>query len=71
MVATPPGKKPEEPVEHVDKVLEWRKEYLVRAGYDEEEATLLAEHPGVVDLHRAEALLEQGCPSTTALLILL
>lgn len=72
MVATPPGKKPEEAVDKVkvDKVLEWRKEYLARAGYDEDAAKRLAESPRV-DLHRAEALLVQGCPPTTALLILL
>ncbi len=56
--------------EKPDRVLEWRKEFLQRAGYDEKDAALLADSP-CVDLHRAEALLAQGCPATTALLILL
>jgi hypothetical protein len=52
-----------------DKVLEWRKDCLVRAGYDEEAAILLAESG--CELHRAMALLGNGCSASLALLILL
>lgn len=66
-----PPPEPEVEVEQgPDKVLLWRTEYLIRAGYDHEAACLLAEDKGV-DLHRAEALLEKGCSASLALLILL
>ena len=51
-------------------VITWRREQLVRAGYDVADATAIAFEPGV-DLHAAVALLRRGCPSTTALRILL
>lgn len=54
--------------EHL-KVVGWRRDYLVRAGYDEEAANLIAD--STVDLHFAGDLLGRGCPATTALLILL
>ena len=53
-----------------DKVLVWRTEFLVKAGYDAEAAKMLAESKEV-DLHSAEALLRNGCSATLALLILL
>jgi hypothetical protein len=59
----------EEPSQGPDKVLEWRKDCLVRAGYDEEAAQLLAESE--CELHRAMALLGNGCSASLALLILL
>ena len=54
----------------IGRVVEWRKAELVRAGYDESAARRLAERLEV-DLHRAIDLLRQGCPSETALRILL
>lgn len=51
-------------------ILRWRFDELVRAGYDIGSALLLASHVEV-DLHDASALLRRGCPSETALRILL
>ena len=51
-------------------VLGWRFEALRRAGYAEREAMLVADRVDV-DLHRAIQLVESGCPSKTALRILL
>lgn len=51
-------------------VIRWRCEKLVEAGYPNEEALVLSERTDV-DLHRALALLEQGCDVPTALRILL
>lgn len=53
-----------------ERVACWRLEQLVRAGYGEVEALLLAEL-GDVDLHVAADLLQRGCPVDTALRILL
>jgi hypothetical protein len=53
-----------------DEVLRWRFEELVRGGFDPGDARLLASHPDV-DLHQAVELLRDGCPQSTALLILL
>ena len=51
-------------------VISWRREQLVRAGYTASDATALAfDH--TVDLHAAVELLHRGCPSDTALRILL
>jgi hypothetical protein len=52
------------------RVLGWRYEGLVRAGYAEREAMVLADRVDV-DLHRAVQLLGRGCPPKTALRILL
>jgi hypothetical protein len=51
-------------------ILRWRFEELVRAGYDVGSALVLASHVEV-DLHDATALCLRGCPSDTALRILL
>jgi hypothetical protein len=51
-------------------VLRWRFEGLVRSGYDAGEAMILASHVEV-DLHRATDLVERGCPTATAMRILL
>ena len=51
-------------------ILRWRFDELVHAGYDIGSALMLASHVEV-DLHDASALLRRGCPSETALLILL
>ena len=51
-------------------ILRWRLDELVRAGYDIGSALLLASHVEI-DLHDATELLRQGCPSETALRILL
>ena len=51
-------------------VLRWRFEELVRGGYDAGEAMILASHVEV-DLHRATDLVAMGCPTPTAMRILL
>jgi hypothetical protein len=51
-------------------VLGWRYEELVRAGYTERDAMVVADRVDV-DLHRAIQLVESGCPAKTALRILL
>ena len=48
----------------------WRLQSLERAGYDPESAAVLAASHEI-DLHLAMALLEQGCPVSVALQILL
>jgi hypothetical protein len=52
------------------RVLGWRYEELVRAGYAERQAMRLADRMDV-DLHRAIELLRAGCPPATAIRILL
>jgi hypothetical protein len=52
-----------------ERVVRWRVEALERAGYDHGSAAELAERPDV-DLHRATALLESGCPVELAIEIL-
>ena len=52
------------------KILNWRIDYLMRAGYDAEAAVLIGKSFHV-DLHQAGDLLEQGCEIHTALEILL
>jgi hypothetical protein len=54
----------------LDRVEQWRLDSLERAGYDAESAAVLAASPEV-DLHRAVSLLENGCPLSLALQILL
>ena len=51
-------------------VLAWRAEELVRAGYDGDNALMLALERAV-DLHRAVDLLRRGCPAELAVKILL
>jgi hypothetical protein len=51
-------------------ILRWRFEELVRAGYDVGSALVLASHVEV-DLHDASSLALRGCPSETAVRILL
>ncbi|MFN8186951.1 MAG: hypothetical protein U0R69_07725 [Gaiellales bacterium] len=53
-----------------DRVINWRVEELLRAGYDEVAALELALTPEV-DLHRAVDLVRCGCPRDTAVRILL
>lgn len=53
-----------------ERVARWRLEQLLRAGYDETAALILADL-GDVDLHRAVDLVSRGCASDTALRILL
>jgi hypothetical protein len=53
-----------------ESVLRWRFGSLTFAGYDVDHAMILASHVGV-DLHVATDLIERGCPSETALRILL
>ena len=49
-------------------VREWRLEELLRAGYEQEDATEVAFHLDI-DLHRAVDLVRRGCPSGTAVRI--
>jgi hypothetical protein len=53
-----------------ERVIDWRKEELERAGYEPVAATKLAERQDV-DLHLAVGLLRNGCPALVALEILL
>jgi hypothetical protein len=52
-----------------ERVERWRVEELQRAGYDTQSASELAARSDV-DLHRAVALVEQGCSIELALEIL-
>ena len=54
----------------VEAILRWRFDVLVRSGYDVGSALVLASHVEI-DLHDASSLVQQGCPSETALKILL
>lgn len=56
------------PETDVDAVRRWRLEVLLRAGYDEEDATEVAFHLEI-DLHRAADLVRRGCSSSTAVRI--
>jgi hypothetical protein len=51
-------------------VLRWRLSTLAAAGYDLDDAVVLATNVEI-DLHRAIELVRRGCPSATALRILL
>lgn len=50
-------------------VVRWRFERLVDAGYEPQAASMLAERVEV-DLHAAVRLVRRGCPSATAVRIL-
>lgn len=54
----------------VDRIEEWRREELERAGYPVREAARLAERHDV-DLHFATDLISQGCPVPVAVEILI
>ena len=54
----------------VERVVAWRREELERAGYGMAAAGDLAERTDV-DLHLAIALVRGGCPTETAIRILL
>lgn len=51
-------------------VLRWRFEELRRAGFESEDALIVAADARI-DLHLATRLLQRGCPPRTALRILL
>jgi hypothetical protein len=51
-------------------VLRWRFDVLIRVGFGIEEAAVLAANVEI-DLHAAEDLMRRGCPSDTALRILI
>jgi hypothetical protein len=57
-------------VSEMDAVRRWRFDQLVRAGYEDEDATEIAFHLEV-DLHLAANLVRGGCPSSTAVRIAL
>jgi hypothetical protein len=50
-------------------ILRWRFGQLCRAGFEHEDAALVAARLDV-DLHQALALVERGCPPKTAVRIL-
>jgi uncharacterized protein (DUF111 family) len=52
------------------KVVRFRRDILCRAGYEWEDAKMIARRMSV-DLHEAVKLVEQGCPSLTARRIVL
>ncbi len=53
-----------------DVVRLWRFDELIRAGYEDDDAIELAFHLDV-DLHLATSLVRRGCPSSTAVRIML
>lgn len=53
-----------------DAVHRWRLEELVRAGYELRDALVLSRRPEI-DLHVAIDLVKHGCPSGTAVRILI
>jgi hypothetical protein len=57
-------------IDEAERVEQWRAEALERVGYGAQAAAKLAARLDV-DLHRAIALVESGCPPETALQILL
>jgi hypothetical protein len=71
MSALPHIEEEDSPVgtEHV-RVLSWRVERLIDAGYDGETALVIGLDERI-DLHRAVSLLRAGCPPDTALRILI
>ena len=58
------------PAPEIDRVEQWRKQALERAGYDSKSAFVLAASHDI-DLHRAIDLLRTGCSVELALEILL
>lgn len=54
----------------IDAVRSWRLEELLRAGFDDADATEIAFHTEI-DLHLATSLVRRGCPSDTAARIVL
>jgi hypothetical protein len=58
------------PAHEAKKVLRWRLRALTAAGYELDDAVVLASHVEL-DLHRATDLVRRGCPSATAVRILL
>jgi hypothetical protein len=56
--------------DEAERIIRWRFEVLSDAGYNWDEALQLAAHVEA-DLHIATGLLNRGCPSGTALRILL
>jgi hypothetical protein len=53
-----------------DPIVDWRLEQLVAAGYEADDALMLAVR-SEIDLHQAVALLRNGCPVEIALKILI
>ncbi|MES1246999.1 MAG: hypothetical protein ABUS54_04920 [Actinomycetota bacterium] len=53
-----------------ERVERWRADELIRAGFDPDSAQQLAASPDV-DIHRAAAMLQRGCPPELAVQILL
>ncbi len=56
--------------DEAERIIRWRFDVLSHAGYSWEEALQLATHVEA-DLHLAADLIYRGCPSRTALQILL
>jgi hypothetical protein len=54
----------------VDQIRRWRFDQLVRAGYEDDDAIELAFHLDI-DLHTLTSLVRRGCPSATAVRIVL
>ena len=54
----------------LDRIRRWRLDELLRAGYALPDALEIAVHTEV-DLHRATSLVERGCPSSTAVRIVI
>jgi hypothetical protein len=58
------------PAHEATKILRWRLQTLTAAGYELDDAVVLGSHVEL-DLHRAAELVRRGCPSATAVRILL
>ena len=56
--------------EEAAQILRWRLRTLAAAGYDLDDAVVVASNVQI-DLHRAVELVRRGCPSGTAVRILL
>jgi len=56
--------------EEATQILRWRLRTLAAAGYDLDDAVVVASNVQI-DLHRAVELVRRGCPSGTAVRILL
>jgi hypothetical protein len=57
-------------IDEAAQILRWRLASLTAAGYDLDNAVVLASHVEI-DLHDAAELVRRGCPSATAVRILI
>jgi hypothetical protein len=70
VASEPPNTAKDRLTDERQRIVMWRMAVLVKAGYSLQLAETLAERDDV-DLHRAVELVDQGCPTAVAALILL